>query len=115
MSLPLLMIFRSMPVAAVARIMMIILGRGIATSLAVVTIVSFFPLLVNLLRGLENADRNALELLHVCGASRWQTLRMVRLPFALPYLLRVCVLLARARFWGQCFPNGSRDRKVSAT
>ena len=86
MSLPLLMIFRSMPVAAVAPIMMLVLGRGIATSLAVVTIVSFFPLLVNLARGLENADRNALELLHVCGASRWQTLRMVRLPFALPYL-----------------------------
>lgn len=85
-SLPLVMVFRSMPVAAVAPIMMLIFGRGIGTSMAVVTIVSFFPLLVNMLRGLQSADRNAAELLHVYGASRWQDLRFVRIPFALPYL-----------------------------
>jgi ABC-type nitrate/sulfonate/bicarbonate transport system permease component len=34
----------------------------------------------------RNADRNAAELLHVYGASRWQQLRFVRVPFALPYL-----------------------------
>lgn len=85
-SLPLLMIFRSMPVAAVAPLMMLMLGRGIGTSLVVVTIVSFFPLLVNMMRGLQNADRNAAELLHVYGASNWQMLTMVRIPFALPYL-----------------------------
>jgi ABC-type nitrate/sulfonate/bicarbonate transport system permease component len=43
-------------------------------------------MLVNMMRGLESADRNAAELLHVYGASRWQLLRFVRIPFALPYL-----------------------------
>lgn len=85
-SLPLVMVFRSMPVAAVAPIMMLIFGRGIGTSLAVVTIVSFFPLLVNMMRGLQSADRNAADLLHVYGASRWQDLRLIRIPYALPYL-----------------------------
>jgi NitT/TauT family transport system permease protein len=85
-SLPLVMVFRAMPVAAVAPIMMLVFGRGIGTSLAVVTIVSFFPLLVNLMRGLQSADRNAAELLYVYGASRWQNLRYVRIPYALPYL-----------------------------
>jgi ABC-type nitrate/sulfonate/bicarbonate transport system permease component len=85
-SLPLVMVFRSMPVAAVAPIMMLIFGRGIGTGLAVVTIVSFFPLLVNMMRGLQSADGNAAELLHVYGASRWQNLRLVRIPYALPYL-----------------------------
>jgi ABC-type nitrate/sulfonate/bicarbonate transport system permease component len=85
-SLPVVMVFRSMPVVAVAPIMMLIFGRGIGTSLAVVTIVSFFPILVNLMRGLESADRNAAELLHVYGASRWQHLRIVRIPSAMPYL-----------------------------
>jgi ABC-type nitrate/sulfonate/bicarbonate transport system permease component len=80
------MVFRSTPVAAVAPIMMLIFGRGIGTSMAVVTVVSFFPMLVNMMRGLESADRNAAELLHVYGASRWQQLRFVRIPFALPYL-----------------------------
>jgi ABC-type nitrate/sulfonate/bicarbonate transport system permease component len=85
-SLPVVLVFRSTPVAAVAPIMMLIFGRGISTSMAVVTIVSFFPMLVNMMRGLESADRNAAELLHVYGASRWQQLRLVRIPFALPYL-----------------------------
>ncbi|MGA7489546.1 MAG: ABC transporter permease [Xanthobacteraceae bacterium] len=85
-SLPVVIAFRSAPVAAVAPIIMLFLGRGISTSMVVVTIVSFFPLLVNLTRGLASADRNAAELLHVYGASRWQQLRYVRIPFALPFL-----------------------------
>jgi NitT/TauT family transport system permease protein len=85
-SLPVVIAFRSTPVAAVAPIMMLFFGRGISTSMAVVVIVSFFPLLVNLMRGLANADRNAAELLHVYGASRWQQLRLVRVPYAMPFL-----------------------------
>ena len=85
-SLPVVLVFRSTPVAAVAPIMMLIFGRGISTSMAVVTIVSFFPMLINTMRGLQSADRSAAELLHVYGASRWQQLRYVRIPFALPYL-----------------------------
>jgi ABC-type nitrate/sulfonate/bicarbonate transport system permease component len=85
-SLPIVLIFRSTPVAAVAPIMTLFLGRGIGTSIAVVMIISFFPILVNLMRGLGNADRNASELLHVYGASRLQTMRLVRIPYALPYL-----------------------------
>src|SRR6266850_2362650 len=85
-SLPVVLVFRSTPVAAVAPIMMLIFGRGISTSMAVVTIVSFFPVLINVMRGLQSADRNAAELLHVYGASRWQQLRFVRIPFAMPYL-----------------------------
>jgi len=85
-SLPVVLVFRSTPVAAVAPIMMLIFGRGISTSMAVVTIVSFFPVLINVMRGLQSADRNAAELLHVYGATRWQQLRFVRIPFAMPYL-----------------------------
>ena len=54
--------------------------------MAVVSIVSFFPLLVNLTRGLAVPDQNTQELLHVYGASRWQELRYMRIPFALPFL-----------------------------
>lgn len=85
-SLPAVIAFRSAPVAAVAPIIMLFFGRGIATSIAVVTIVSFFPLLVNVSRGLNAAEPTAVEMMHVYGASRWQQLRFVRIPFALPYL-----------------------------
>src|SRR6185295_10634531 len=67
-TLPVVLVFRSTPVAAVAPIMMLIFGRGISTSMAVVTIVSFFPMLVNMMRGLQSADSNAAELLYVYGA-----------------------------------------------
>jgi NitT/TauT family transport system permease protein len=85
-SMPLVLIFRSMPVAAVAPIMTLIIGRGISTSIAVVTIIAFFPILVNLTRGISATDPNAAELLHVYGATPLQQMRLVRLRFALPYL-----------------------------
>src|SRR5258708_11887296 len=82
-SLPVVMVFRSTPVAAVAPIMMLIFGRGISTSMAVVTIVSFFPVPGDNMRGLENAGRNAPGLLAGYGAPRWQPLRFFRTPCAL--------------------------------
>src|SRR5882757_5550752 len=62
-SMPIVLIFRSTPVAAVAPIMTLILGRGIGTSIAVVSIIAFFPILVNLMRGISATDPNAAELL----------------------------------------------------
>jgi ABC-type nitrate/sulfonate/bicarbonate transport system permease component len=85
-SLPVLIAFRSMPAAAIAPIIMLFFGRGLNTSIVVVAVVTFFPLLVNLARGLAAVDRNSVELLHVYGASRWQQLRLMRVPFALPFL-----------------------------
>jgi NitT/TauT family transport system permease protein len=85
-AMPILLVFRSAPVAAVAPLITLFMGRGIGTSVVVVTIVSFFPLMVNLLRGLSSADRNAIELLHVYGAGLWKQLLVVRVPYALSYL-----------------------------
>jgi NitT/TauT family transport system permease protein len=85
-SMPVLIAFRSAPVVAVAPLIMLITGRGIATSIVVVTIVTFFPMLVSFMRGLASNNRMALEMLHVYGASRWQRLRFVQVPFSLPYV-----------------------------
>lgn len=85
-SMPLVIVFRSAPVTAIAPLIMLAVGRGIGTSVIVVTIVSFFPLFVNLMRGLAAPDHNAVELMIVTGASRWQQLRYLRFPSALPFL-----------------------------
>ena len=85
-AMPALIIARSAPAAAIAPLIMLFTGRGIATSIVVVVLVGFFPLLVNLLRGYAAADRNAIELMHVHGASPLRTLVTVRLPYALPFL-----------------------------
>jgi ABC-type nitrate/sulfonate/bicarbonate transport system permease component len=85
-SMPLVLVFRSAPVTAVAPLIMLFVGRGLATSVVVVVIVSFFPIMLNMIRGLQSADRCALEMLHVCGASRWQHIRYVQAPYSLPFL-----------------------------
>jgi ABC-type nitrate/sulfonate/bicarbonate transport system permease component len=84
--MPILLIFRSIPVIAVAPLITLFLGRGLGTSVAVVTIVSFFPILVNLIRGLASAEPGMLELMHVYGASQWTRIRVVRAPYAVPHL-----------------------------
>ncbi|MCF3932948.1 ABC transporter permease subunit [Acuticoccus sp. M5D2P5] len=85
-TMPLLIVVRSTPVAAIAPLMMLILGRGMETSVFVVVLVSFFPILINMMRGLTAADAQSFELLHVYGASRWQVIHMLRAPTSLPYL-----------------------------
>jgi ABC-type nitrate/sulfonate/bicarbonate transport system permease component len=65
---------------------MLFVGRGLATSVVVVVLVSFFPIMVNMIRGLRSADPCALEMLHVYGASRWQHIRYVQAPYSLPFL-----------------------------
>ncbi|MDR3493524.1 MAG: ABC transporter permease subunit [Ancalomicrobiaceae bacterium] len=82
--MPLLIAIRTAPVLAIAPLLILIFGRGQAISIAVVVIVSFFPILVNATRGFRSTDANALELMHVCGATWLQTFFKVRLPFALP-------------------------------
>ncbi len=85
-SMPLVIIFRSAPVTAIAPLITLFAGRGLATSVIVVVIVSFFPIMVNMMRGLLSADTCAIELLHVYGASRWQSMRYVQAPYSLPFL-----------------------------
>jgi NitT/TauT family transport system permease protein len=50
-------------------------------------IVAFFPVLSNTTIGLNSADHNLRNLFELYGATRWQTLRYLRLPAALPYFL----------------------------
>lgn len=84
--LPIVIGLRTAPVLAIAPILILIFGRGLGTSIAVVVIVAFFPIMVNAMRGFRAARRNALELMHVCGASGLQTFFKVRVPFALPFI-----------------------------
>jgi ABC-type nitrate/sulfonate/bicarbonate transport system permease component len=85
-TLPLVVALRTAPLVAVAPVITLIVGRGFATGVIVVTIASFFPILVNGMRGLTAVERNAAELMHVLGATRWQALRLLRFPTALPFL-----------------------------
>jgi NitT/TauT family transport system permease protein len=83
---PWAIILQTVPVLAIAPLLTIWLGFGIAPKIAVAAIITIFPVLVNTARGLKAANIQMLEMMSIVGASSWQTFREVRIFAALPYL-----------------------------
>jgi ABC-type nitrate/sulfonate/bicarbonate transport system permease component len=85
--LPLLVASQTIPVAIVAPLLVFWFGFGTAPKTAIVALVTFFPIVVTTLDGLAAVDPALGKLLRTMGASRWQALRHVEAPSALPALL----------------------------
>ncbi len=77
------------PVVAIAPLILIWVGfERINLALVIIAfIVAFFPILSNTTLGLRSTDHDLIDLFRLYGASRWQILRRLQLPWALPYLL----------------------------
>ncbi len=84
--LPIAITLRSIPIVAVAPLITLIAGRGLGTSIVCVTIVSFFPVLVNTAKGLRALTPEMRELFRVSGASLVQVFRYARFPVTVPFL-----------------------------
>ncbi|WP_408056536.1 ABC transporter permease [Tardiphaga alba] len=84
--LPYAVMLQVTPVIAIAPLMLIYLPQEAAV-IACAWIVAFFPVLANTTLGLNSVDRNLKGLFQLSGASRWQTLRYLQLPSAMPYIL----------------------------
>jgi NitT/TauT family transport system permease protein len=83
--LPYAIVLQVTPVVAVAPLIIVWIDDTQLALLACAWIVAFFPILANTTLGLDSADRNLVELFRLYGASRWQTLRLLRIPAALPF------------------------------
>ena len=83
---PYAVILQVTPVIAIAPLLLIYLPQETAV-IVCAWIVGFFPVLSNTTLGLNSVDRNLAGLFQLYGASRWQTLRYLKLPAALPYIL----------------------------
>ncbi|NWG24508.1 MAG: ABC transporter permease [Pseudorhodoplanes sp.] len=83
---PYAVILQVTPVVAIAPLLLIYLSPDSAV-LVCAWIVAFFPVLANTTLGLNSVDRNLADLFRLYGASRWQMLRDLKLPSALPYIL----------------------------
>jgi ABC-type nitrate/sulfonate/bicarbonate transport system permease component len=79
-------IINSIPVIATAPLLALWLGTGTQVQIAIAALSSQFPMLVGTMQGLQAADSRQRELMHVLSASRYQTLRYLLIPSALPYL-----------------------------
>lgn len=95
--LPFAIFFQTVPIIAVAPLLVIYFGFGIWTVVSAAFIVSIFPVIANTLLGLENIDQGKLDLMKLYGAGPWQILIKLRLPQAYPSIyagLKVSIGLA---------------------
>nr|WP_238559072.1 ABC transporter permease [Rhodococcus rhodnii] len=82
--IPLLVVSQTLPIIAIAPLMIIWFGFGLLPKVLVVALATFFPMAIGLVEGFASADRGAGALLRSMGATRTQVFRYVRLPSALP-------------------------------
>jgi ABC-type nitrate/sulfonate/bicarbonate transport system permease component len=82
--LPLLVISQTIPIVALAPLLVLWFGYGALPKVLVVALVCFFPMVVATSRGLSATDAELVKLYRTFGASRGQIFRRVRLPTALP-------------------------------
>jgi NitT/TauT family transport system permease protein len=84
---PYLVASQSVPVVAIAPLLIIWFGSGRLSKVLVCALIVFFPVLVNTIVGIRSVGENLHDLMRSLGASRWQTFRMLEVPAALPVLL----------------------------
>jgi NitT/TauT family transport system permease protein len=84
---PYAVILQVTPIVSIAPLIIIWVNDTFLSLLICAWIVAFFPVVANTTLGLNSADRNLVALFKLYGASRWQILRFLRMPSALPYFL----------------------------
>lgn len=97
---PLAIILQSIPLVALAPVAIVTLGTGFTTKVVMTAIISFFPTLVNMMRGLDSIDPSLVELFKSVHASRADVLWKLRWPSALPYLFSALRITASASVVG---------------
>lgn len=76
----------AIPIIATAPLLALTLGNGPQVQITIAALASQFPMLVGTMQGLQSADARQRELMHVLASSRFQTLRYLLIPSALPFL-----------------------------
>ncbi len=77
---------QSLPKVAVAPIIVVWLGFGIGSKVAIICLLTFFPVLVTSIAGFKAVDPDRIDLLRSLSATPWQVFRKAKFPSALPYI-----------------------------
>jgi putative hydroxymethylpyrimidine transport system permease protein len=95
--LPVLVVSQAVPVFALAPVLVLWLGYGMAPKVVMATLIIYFPVTAAFYDGLRRTETGWLDLAQTMGASKWAILRQIRLPAALPAFasgLRVAAAVA---------------------
>lgn len=84
---PYMILLQTVPIVAIAPLVIIWFGGGLSSIVAIITIISVFPIATNVTTGLTSVDPGLDDLMTLYGATRWKKLWKLRLPTALPYLI----------------------------
>ena len=87
----------SIPVVAKAPILVLIMGNGLEPKITIAAIVCFFPTLVNMVRGLQAVNPQAMELMQILSARKREIFFKLRLYASLPYLFSALRMPRRCR------------------
>jgi NitT/TauT family transport system permease protein len=84
---PYMIFLQTVPIVAIAPLIIIWFGGGMASIVVIVTVISLFPIVTNVTTGLRSVDTGLLDLMTLYRAAPYQVLLKVRLPNAIPYLV----------------------------
>jgi NitT/TauT family transport system permease protein len=91
---PVVVLVNTIPVVAKAPILVLLLGNGMEPKIAIAALICFFPTLVNMVRGLESVNPQAMELMRVLSASQREIYFKLRLQNSIPYLFSALKIAA---------------------
>ena len=100
---PLLLASQAIPIVVLAPLFILAFGYGIGPKLAIIALICFFPIVVNVLDGLRSVDPDLLKLMRSLGASRVTRLWKAELPASLPFLFSGLRLAATFSVIGAVF------------
>lgn len=109
--LPYVIASQTVPILAIAPMVVVWLGTSWVSKVVIAAYLTFFPVTINVLRGLSSVEPDALALLHSYAATRAQIFFKLRLPASVPYLFTALRISATASVIGAIvgeLPVGSR-------
>ncbi len=97
---PIAVIIKSIPIIALAPILVLLVGNGFAPKIIIAGLICFFPTLVNMVQGLKSASPAMLDLMRVLSASNSEIFWKVHLPSSLPFLFAALKIAATSSMMG---------------
>lgn len=91
---PLAVFINTIPILAIAPILVLIFGAGLTAKVVIAGLICFFPTLVNMVRGLQSVSTQSLELARILSASKAEIFWKIRLPSSLPFLFSALKIAA---------------------
>ena len=82
---PLVIASQTIPIIAIAPLLLIWVGYGIAPKVIIVALICFYPIAVNTVDGLKSVDPDMVNMFRTLGASRWQIFTKLQIPAAMPF------------------------------